>query len=139
MSQRLKNLIWFIIIIAAFVIVTQLRGSSGIYLDFGDDVLTVSAPNDFSHTIPYDNIVKLELVELTNVGTAVSGDENRKYYWGTWENDTWGQYTLCASKKINNAILITTTNKDFLVFNYESKETTEAMLKMFTELLENQG
>lgn len=139
MAQRFKSTLWFITILVVFILVVWYRGGNNIYLDFGDSALTVTAPSNYTHTVSYDDVSTLELVELSDAGTAISGDENRKYRWGVWENDTWGQYTLCTAKEIDNAILVTTTRDELFVLNYENNETTVELLEMFTDLLENRN
>ena len=77
------------------------------------------------------------MVDEFDPGTMISGGETRKLYWGTWKNDIWGEYTLCASKKIDNALLVTSSNGELLVLNYENEKTTEALLTLFSDLVAN--
>ena len=139
MSARAKNTIFMILVLVVFLIGTWVLGGTDTTPDFGDDALTVSGPQKFSFTVDYDQIADLELVELTDPGALISGGENRSYYWGSWENDAWGAYTLCAAKKIDTAILLTTRDGEYLVFNYQDGDTTQSMLQMFRELLEHRA
>ena len=135
MSARAKNTIFMILVLVVFLVGTRIMGGTGITPDFGDDALTVNGPQKFSFTVDYDQITDLELVELTDPGTILSGGENRSYSWGSWENDAWGRYTLCAAKKIDTAIRLTTRDGEYLVFNYQDDDTTQSILQMFKELL----
>ena len=135
MKNRLKGYILLILFLAAFTLLASQFGGIGMNVDFGEDSLTVTGPKKYSFTVDYDQIASLELVELTDAGTMISGGENRSYYWGSWENDTWGRYTLCAAKKTDTAILITMQNDALLVFNYQGDDTTVSISQMFTELL----
>lgn len=135
MKNRNISLALLILFLAAFTILSRLFGGAGITLDFDQDALTIGGPKKFSIVVEYDSIDSLELVELTDAGTLISGGENRSYFWGTWENDTWGQYTLCAAKKVDTAILITTQDHELIVFDDYSNDTTAEMFQMFTELL----
>lgn len=139
MKNRLKGFILLILFLAAFTLLAPRFGGIGTNVDFGADSLTVTGPKKFSFTVDYDQIASLELVELTDTGTMLSGGENRSYYWGSWENDAWGRYTLCAAKKADTAILVTTENNALLVFNYQGDDTTASMFQMFTELLAHRG
>lgn len=138
MSGRLRNFLLLLAFLAAFTLLTLLRGDVSVTPKFEETGLTVVGPKQFSYTVPYDQVASIELVTLEDTGTMRSGDENRNFYWGSWENDAWGQYTLCASKKFNTAILVTTLDGSRLVFNYEGDDTTVSMLQLFSDILENQ-
>lgn len=135
MNSKSNTFLNIIIFLAALFLLNMFRGSSVTSVNFDDDALILGAPKDFSLTIEYDQIDTLELVEQFDPGTAVSGSENRKYRWGEWENDTWGQYALCTTKKIDTAICLTTLDGKIVVFNYESHDSTVSMHQMFIELL----
>ena len=135
MSSRTKNLLWTVVVLIAFFMITSVRGLNEITIDFGDNVLSLSGPKQFSYLIEYDKIDSLSMVESFDPGTPVSGDENRRLMWGTYKNDRWGEYTLCVSKKIDCAILITMETGSLIVFNIESNDTTTALLDMFNDLL----
>lgn len=135
MSSRLKNFLWIIVVLVAFTLITTFRGETGTNISFGDNTLELTGPEHFSYTLEYDKISSLSLVELSEPGQPVSGNSNRRCQWGTYKNDSWGEYTLCVTTKIENAIRITMQNGEVIVFNYESDETTRAILDMFNELL----
>lgn len=135
MKKRIISFLLLILFLAAFTVFSWFLGGAGITLDFGEDALTVSGPKKFSFSVDYDRIADLDLVELSDTGTLISGGENRSYSWGTWETGAWDRYTLCAAKKADTAILITTQEDELLVFSYQDDETTAAVFQMFTELL----
>ncbi len=137
MSERLKNFIWLIVIVVAFMVFSNVRGGTSTYLDFGEDKLTVTAPENFNFSVNYDYVTNIELVNEFDPGTLVNGNETRKYRWGTWRNDVWGEYTLCSSIKIDNALVLSLANEETLVINYESEETTAALLELIDDLIEN--
>ena len=102
-------------------------------LDFGEDILTVNAgKHDWS--IPYDQIISLELVENTNFGTLREGSEKRKLHYGFYENEQREQYTLCIDPRIENCVAIE-TNDGFFILNYENRDSTQELYIMFAEFL----
>ena len=135
MSERLKNFIWLIIIVIAFSIFSAVRSGTHTYLDLDENTLTVIAPEGFSYVLDYDDFTGIELIDKFEPGTMVSGGDTRKYQWGTWENEIWGEYTLCVSKRIDNALLISHSDGETLVLNYESNKTTESLLVLFSDLM----
>ncbi|MGN1004472.1 MAG: PH domain-containing protein [Oscillospiraceae bacterium] len=137
MSAKAKNTIVLVLVLVVFLVLTSIFGGTGMNVDFGEDTLTVTGPKKYSFTVDYDQIASLELAELTEAGTMISGGGNRSYYWGSWENDAWGRYTLCAAKKTETVILITTREDERLAFNYQGSDTTASIFQMFNELLEH--
>ena len=135
MSAKAKNTIFLVLVLVAFIVLTSIFGGTGMNVDFGEDSLTVFGPGKYSFTVDYDRVADMERVELTDPGAMISGGENRSYCWGSWENEAWGSYTLCASKKIDTAIHMTTTDGEHLVFNFQDEDTTASILEMFTQLL----
>lgn len=139
MQNYSKKLNYFlpVIIIVIVGIVSLLRGGGQMGLDIGDDAMTVTSPDEFSFTVAFDEIGSMELVELTDPGTMLSGDENSGFSWGTWENEAWGQYSRCTCKKADQAILITTLDDAHMVFSFESDDTTASLLDALNDLLAN--
>lgn len=135
MKNRARNFLFLLLFLVGFTILMHFLGGAGVTPNFDEDALTVNGPEKFSFTVEYDHIARLELVQLTDAGELISGGENRSYYWGVWENSAWGQYTLCASKKVDTAILVTTRDNERLIFNYQNNDVTSDILDMFTELL----
>lgn len=138
MSDRLKNFVWIIVVIVAFTVFSLLRGGTSTYFDFGEETLSITAPENYTYEVEYDEIVHLELVNEFEPGTLISGGETRKYQWGTWKNDTWGEYTLCASKQIDNALILSLSNGETLVLNYESEQTTDTLLELINDMIKEE-
>ena len=137
MSSKTKNYLFLVLVLVGATLFFLLQGGNGITPDFQEDSLTVQGPEQFSFTIFYDEIDNVELVELDDPGILHSGGENRSYYWGQWETESWGVYTLCAAKKASAAILITTVDDQRLVFNYQNDDTTRELFSMFSQLLDS--
>lgn len=128
----------FLLILAiaiGFTIISGILGDGAIHLDFGDTALTITGPQKDTCTVDYQNILSLDILSLEDPGAAVSGSENDDYRWGTWENETFGTYSLFAAKSVTQHILITTEDGSYIVFNYDDDATTVSILDMFTQLL----
>ena len=135
MSPKSKTFANILVFLVALFLFSSFQDRSTISIDFEDNALLLGAPNDFSLSIAYDQIETLELSEQPDSGSAISGDENRKCRWGEWENDTWGKYTQCTLKKVDPIILLTTSDGEIVVFNYESEDATTSMHQMLSDLL----
>ena len=134
MTSKQKNLIFILLIPALVLFYVFSGGSMGISLDFGEDALILSA-SDHDWTIPYDQIEALELADLPETGTLLNGAEKRNLCFGTWENDIWGEYTLCIDPRIRRCIVITAADDSHYVLNYESAEATEELMKLITDIV----
>ena len=138
MNSKQKNLTLIILILALVLFYVFSGGSVGISLDFGENELTLSASN-YDWLIPYDEIESLELAELPDKGTLIEGIEKRTLCCGTWKNDTFGEYTLCADPRIENCIVIRMESGDVYVMNYENSDSTNQLHQMFTDLLRSKS
>lgn len=138
MKQFLKYLLYAVIFLAAFYLITLLFGDFQTSVKFGkDDALTVSGPRKTSVTVAYSDIESIDLITLSDPGEKVDGGSSRSYYWGTWKNDEYGEYKLFVNKKSPAAILVRTHAGDIVIFNQGDTVTTENTFKMFSELLDS--
>ena len=137
MKHTGRNILVAVVILIIAFLIAPFRNGESVDLNVTGNSLTVSGPEDFSFTVDVDQIDRIELVELTDMGTAAEdGGETKSLYWGNWENDAWGRYTLCVSKRSDTAILITTVDDRRYVFNYESDETTMEMRQALLDYVE---
>lgn len=136
MTQNKKNLL-FLILPVILVLIYSLTGNSiGIHLDFGEDALTVSAA-DLDWELSYGQIESISLSPLPEPGTMVEGMEKRSLRCGTWINEIYGSYTQCIDPRIDQCLTITLSDGSIFLLNYENQESTQALHKMFTDLLES--
>lgn len=135
MTQRAKNILLVLALCVGFTVMSLFSRGNGIGLDFGEDSLTVTGPEKYQFTIAYSRISVLELVELTDAGEPAAGEENKNYRWGSWSNEAWQDYSLCAAKKADQCILIAAEDGSCFVFNYLDDATTQQVYSMFSELL----
>ena len=136
MSPKQKNLSFALLLVAVVLFYTFSGNSIGIQLDFGEDALTVSA-SDRDWLLPYDQIESLSLSYLPDVGTMTEGIDKRTLQCGTWENESFGSYTLCVDPRIDACIVITNESGSVFVVNYENEDSTKQLHKMFAELLQS--
>ena len=132
-QQKARNTFLTLLIPILILLYIFYGGSVGISLDFGTDSLIVSAEKQ-DWSIPYDRIISLELTDAEDFGTLLNGAEKRTLHYGSYENDSWGQYNLCIDPRIETCIVIE-TGSGFFVLNYENEESTQQLYTMFTELL----
>ena len=138
MESKQKNLIFIVLILVAVLFYTLSGGSVGVSLDFQEDALILSGA-DLDWNIPYAEIQSLELIQLSDMGNVVDGIEKRTLHCGLWKNEQWNEYTLCINPKLDRGIVLGMADGEIIVFNYESNQSTEELLTMFTNLLHSKG
>ena len=138
MNSKQKNLALIVLILALVLFYIFSGGSVGISLDFGENELILSA-SSYDWRIPYGEIESLELTDLPELGTVINGSEKRTLCCGTWQNEAFGEYTLCANPRIGNCIIIRMKSGDVYVMNYENSDSTGQLHQMFTDLLRSKS
>ena len=127
-----------VIFLAVFFLFAPYRNANTFNFALDTDSFTVTGPEDFAFTVSYDQIERMELFELSDPGSAVTGSENRSIRWGEWENSVFGKYTVCAAKRTDTVILITTRENAYFAFNYHTQKETEKIYQAFSEWIEQQ-
>lgn len=135
MKSSVKAFLGFLAIVVIYYAVTSFGGGSSASVEFGQTSMTLHGPQEFSITLDYQQIESLEVVTLPkDLGTVISGGDAFLTSWGERENELWGEYTLFISKKIENAVLITTIGGNTIVYNYESEDACEEMITMINAM-----
>jgi len=136
MKRFLKLLLYAAIFLAIYYLVVSLVGDLSVSVRFGkDDAITLTGPGRSSVSVLYSDIDSIELIPLPAPGEKAGGGSSRSWYWGTWKNEKYGEYSLFASKKSSKGILIRTSDGNVVIFNQESDSDTENTYKMFELLL----
>ena len=82
----------------------------------------------------YDDIRSAEILDDFPVGEQVDGYAGKDVFFGTWENEEFGRYTLCIGLKCTDYIQIT-TEEGIVVCNAADEEETAA----FCETIRGKG
>ena len=138
-DQRL-NIAVIIIIFAGVTIYTLFHPSTAFGLAFGDDSMTITGPDGapFAVTVSYEDILSVSQTDSLEIGTRLEGLSTDSCRFGTWENESYGSYTLCAVPSISNYIVLE-TREGMVAFNYESADTTSRLYAALLDLLEDHG
>ncbi len=125
-----------LIMIMVFVAAIRMQTAASVGIDFNDDQIVITGPSGTEpFSIDYKTIRSITLLTGYQAGTKVSGVENRRLYYGTFENDAYGTYSLCAVPSISPVIEIRTDDGVFL-FNYESDKVTTTLSDSMAEFVQ---
>ena len=139
MQSRVKRILLPLFIVVVAVFFYNVFGSNTLLLSLEGEAVTLTGPEGSSFSVPYSNIVSMELREDFEPGTAVNGGLKNRICYGLWHNEELGDYQLFISDKINVVILLHTTAGETLVFNYESEDTTRNFFDTYPAFLAEQG
>lgn len=116
-----------VIVIVAIVSALGIFKSAAVAVEIENEVFTITYEEETVVQFSKDDIQSAELVTTFTMGEAVEALSEKTYTVGTWENEDWGQYTLCIKQSVECYIVLTTADGAVCVFNYESADTTESM------------
>ena len=139
MSTTKKNIIFVLILLAAVTLFMMLRGDYSIELNLEDSILTVDGPEGFLFSADLAQLESISYSEEVEVGACISGGEKYGYRYGTWENNEFGQYQLCARTKSTGHIVLVTVNGEILAFNVEDNDTTQEFYRALKQLMSEEG
>jgi hypothetical protein len=138
-SQRI-NFIFIIIVLVIFTIYFRNTHTTAVTFDIGDTSITLEGPSGAPDpvTVPFSDILSISYLTEFDPGENVDGLSNSRCYFGTFQNDAYGTYTLCAYPKVKEYILMNTTD-GVIVFNYDSTDSTGSFYTAFKDYLEQLG
>ncbi|MCD8104420.1 MAG: PH domain-containing protein [Lachnospiraceae bacterium] len=117
------------LVIVVIVVVLYTLGifkSAAVKIEIEDEVFSVYYEDEIVIQFSKDEIQSAKVVQTFTEGNAVNVVSEEKYTVGTWENEEWGEYTVCVKQSVKSYLVVTTDEETF-VFNYESADSTEAM------------
>ena len=136
-----RNII-FAVAIIVIVAIYYFFNNAGtpVLIQFDENSMTWVHPTDssISMEIMYQDILSIDEASDVDVGQMVSGSKDDQFWFGIWENEKYGQYTLCASPQSSRYIVLNTVN-GIVVFNYGDSATTQELYKALTELLKKEN
>lgn len=141
-AQR-RNILAIAIIFVGVTAFSLFRGAKPMQLAFLDDEMTITGPENapFVVTIPYQDIRSVsewDSADSLEPGFCREGLDTSRCRFGTWCNDAFGDYTLCASPGISNYIVLETAD-GVVAFNYESADSTHHLYLALADLLRDHG
>ncbi len=130
----LRYLIFAIVILVLVVLLSMCEARGKVKVAFGDESVDVRS-KPYSMNIPYHMVKDLELVDLPDLGDVKEGQDNQSLSYGTWENETWGDYTAVLDLAAQNAIVVYLDDGRIFVFSRRNNEYTAEDFAVFEEHL----
>ncbi len=110
------------------------RGERSVRFDWTDVDLTVSCADNQVFRISFADVIDMQLAQSPDLGHCLNGQETASWRFGTWENDAWGRYVLCAGKACADCIVLR-TDGGIYALSYESDDVTAALYESLKALI----
>lgn len=133
--QKIK--LFITVVLISLMVMVAFDASATIVADFNETQLHISSPK-LNLFIDHGSVVRAELIDMPDFGTMIGDSYSHEAYCaGTWENETWGAYTLCVIPSNQNAILVEVANDGFVVFSCTTDEKTAALFASYSAYLQS--
>ena len=120
-----KDFLFGILIFVLVLLISIFQPSNKILVEFGETAVDVKSAQ-FTMNIPYTMVETIELVDRPDPGKEVDGHDDMILLTGTWENDTWGEYTACIEGATDNCIVVYLNDgRIFVISRRDNEETTK--------------
>lgn len=126
-----KHVISAIAFFALAIGLSFIDSADDVSVSFEQDAVIVSSKS-YKMTVGYHEIENAELTAIANSGEKISGSDNMTLRTGTWKNETWGEYNICADLDCTKCIVLHLTDGSTYVFSRLSNKETESL---YQELL----
>lgn len=121
----LKHVVFVLVLTVAMLAIAFVDSAEDIQIAVETESVTIRTKG-YTMNIPYEMIEALELVDMPEKGNVISGKDDLVVRFGDWENDTWGQYSVCADLDVTVCIAAHLNDGRTFVFSRKSnQETTE--------------
>ena len=121
-----KDLIFATLILVAVVVFSFFESQNKVKVTFNETAVDVVS-SKYTMNIPYDMIERAELTALPEAGTVVSGRDDMTIRYGTWNNDLYGEYYICADLAAENCITVHLKDGRVFLFSRLSAEETAGL------------
>lgn len=128
-SVMLRTLAVVVILLIVNTLYTIYRGgnASDPMISFTENQISFADASGEEIVIDYSDVVSMELLDSPDYGEPAGGTTENSIRLGTWKSSQLGTYVTHTSTRIENCILIRTSDRTYAI-NYESEETTALLL-----------
>ena len=133
-KRKYTNMLVILFLMIAASLFSLFYAEQFVDFEWNQESVQVTDPDGNRFTIVYDAVTGLELTEHPDYGYCHSGGKRSGWIYGSWENDAWGRYTLCASSNTGLCIVLHAGGETF-VLSYESDDVTAALFDSIHDLI----
>lgn len=117
----------FLFVLALFVLLIPVAiwdSGTQVKVSFSNTDVRIKSDR-YTMTVKYEQIAAATLEDLAEPGEKVEdGFDNDIVRTGTWQNDVWGKYWICADPDTSNCVVMELTDGRIFVFSSKNDEKT---------------
>lgn len=136
--KKRRYLINFLVFIIAILLFSAFKQTKGITVTVAEDSLRIAYPSQETILIEDSDIKAMDITDDLDLGRFIEGVNTKKYQYGIWENDQYGQYNLAVQSGTGRYIIVGTDSAVY-IFNFESKDATANLFTAYLEHLQENG
>ena len=136
-SMWKRNLIWTVVIVIGFMVYTSIN-RTGFTIKLEQSDIAITAPDKSITTIALTDIQTVALAQDVDFGALVQGGQAASGWYGIWQSESWGEYTLCIHPGLELAIQLE-TNKGLYVINETSDAETRNLYDALNALISGES
>ncbi len=120
-----KDLLFGILIFAVVIGMGIYDSTHKVAVSFTETYVEINV-NDYSMNIPFELIYSISLTQMPDRGSVVDGSDDMQVRTGIWNNETWGEYYVCANLNSTSCIVTELTDGRIFVFTASNNKKTES-------------
>lgn len=121
-------LVWLLILVGVYLIYNRSHPVDFVSIGLDGEKIGINISGSDTIFLMFDDIDQIEYLKSLDAGTQIDGIEKDNFRYGTFENDTYGSYTLCGFSDVPEYIAIHTKDGVYVV-NRSSVEDTQQEFK----------
>lgn len=130
----IKHLIFGSVIMAVVIMLSFYESANRVKVSFHEAAVDIHS-SKYSMNIPYEMVDSIELVDLPDRGEPVKGTDDMAIRVGSWINNVWGNYYICADLNATNCIVTKLNDGRIFVFSRLNNEETADIYKTLQSYL----
>lgn len=127
-----KDLVFGILLFAIVIVMTVFETYNKVKVDFSETAVDIRT-SKYSMNIPYDMVKSVEMAALPDAGQVIDGADDMAARTGLWENETWGEYYICADLNSPTCIVTHLNDGRIFVFSRRNEEETAQIHELFLD------
>lgn len=138
-SQKTHRAFLTIIVVVVFCVFDFIsKQSASIAYTYGESALTISGPSDAPSPVEveYEDIRSVSEITELDAGTNLDGLCTDQCWFGTWQNEAYGDYTLCAYPNASGYVVLETA-EGIIICSDENASKTQKIYTTLQDKLES--
>lgn len=127
-KMRVQALVWLLILVVGYTIYSRNHTVDYVSIGLDGEKIGISISGADTIFLMFEDIEEIEYLKSFDRGTQIDGIEKEDFCYGTFENDTYGTYTLCGFPEVPEYMVIHTRDGIYAV-NRGTVNDTQAEFK----------